>query len=123
MKFYLKQWLYHRGNRCDDCRKNVHRLGNYMVLRAAIWLKVKPDAEQKYPGRSNGYSYNGMLCLKCIERRLGRQLRHDDFAALPINTILDAPKRECFYKSPELLARLQDFDDSYLESAFELERT
>jgi hypothetical protein len=42
-----------------------------------------------------------MLCLSCLQRRLGRPLRPDDFLSEPINT-----------RIPELLAQLPAIEDS-----------
>jgi len=54
---------------CADC--GGHGYG-YM-LRDSLWVLV------------NRGSRDGFLCLPCVERRLGRPLRRDDFTDVPIN--------------------------------------
>jgi hypothetical protein len=44
---------------------------------------------------------NGQLCIRCLERRLGRALTAADFTAAPINAFAHA-----FLKSKRLLDRL-----------------
>lgn len=38
--------------------------------------------------RSINYKIDGMLCLACTERRLGRRLTSRDFTRAPVNAIL-----------------------------------
>jgi hypothetical protein len=56
---------------CQDCPKDT-RQDDYYMVHNALWAKVHPKI-------------NGMLCLSCLERRLGRRLRVDDFTDANIN--------------------------------------
>ena len=71
---------------CLDCKVDTGANQQYYMLKDAVWLAANPQRV-------------GMLCLECVERRLGRELNRDDFADFPINR-LQAPK------CPELVLRL-----------------
>jgi hypothetical protein len=58
-----------RRNRCMDCRSTESGGHDYM-LRDEIWLSIVPDRL-------------GLLCLSCVEKRLGRRLSEDDFLFTP----------------------------------------
>ena len=64
-----------------DCRQNLVESGEYYMLRSKLWRKINPLVD-------------GMICIDCAERRLGRRLTPDDFTAAPINVIqaLRSPK-------------------------------
>jgi hypothetical protein len=66
------------------------------MVRDAVWDSVVESCEKVY--RSGEYTLDGvdvsydltiktsgMLCVGCLERRLGRQLTHRDFIDYPIN--------------------------------------
>jgi hypothetical protein len=59
---------------CTDCNVNTSMrsgIGEYYMLRNDVWRSVaSPD---------------GVLCVGCIEARLGRALCRCDFAAAPVN--------------------------------------
>jgi hypothetical protein len=57
---------------CLDCCENTVELGEYFMLRDDVWLEAN----------SGG---NGMLCVGCVEERLGRHLRPDDFTDADVN--------------------------------------
>lgn len=57
--------------KCLDCKTSTLQNEYYMV-HDAIWLKANPDRK-------------GMLCIGCLETRLGRTLNPSDFTAAPIN--------------------------------------
>jgi hypothetical protein len=73
---------------CLDCRKDT--FNEYYALKNHLWRRAV-DRSQRH----------GMLCLSCLQRRLGRPLRPDDFLSEPINT-----------RIPELLAQLPAIEDS-----------
>jgi hypothetical protein len=50
--------------RCDDCRKDTSTIGEYYWLHDHVWAQANAD---------------GVLCIGCFERRLGRQLTREDF--------------------------------------------
>jgi hypothetical protein len=61
-----------RRNRhlCRDCQLDTIAHGHYYVVDDALWA-------------STGLGpHGGMLCLPCLERRIGRKLRLEDFTAI-----------------------------------------
>ncbi len=54
---------------CGDCGKST--LNEYFMLKHALWRSL----DVKCP----------LLCIMCIERRLGRELTPDDFLDCPLN--------------------------------------
>ncbi len=48
---------------CQDCQINVYHSDNYSyMLKHSVWRRVDPHG-------------TSMLCIPCVERRLGRELR------------------------------------------------
>lgn len=72
---------------CLDCRVDTGKIGEHYFLNTAIWVSV---VGSKY----------GMLCIGCIEQRLGRKLQPSDFT----NAYINSPKHAS--KSVRLLNRL-----------------
>lgn len=84
----LRQMLQERGGgkaksgkdktvwHCLGCGTSTAEDGvnEYYMVQAAIWQAVNPDRR-------------GMLCIGCLEQRLGRRLTPDDFTSAPINSI------------------------------------
>jgi hypothetical protein len=64
---------------CADCGVNTSRIGEWYMVKDAVW-------EQAWPGTPRiGTDYLHILCIDCLERRLGRTLAAYDFAPVPIN--------------------------------------
>jgi hypothetical protein len=57
---------------CLDCQVDTLEIREYYMLRGDVWFKANPA------GR-------GMLCVGCVERRLGRRLVPADFTDAPVN--------------------------------------
>lgn len=56
---------------CQDC--SISTIGdNYYMIQHKLWKRVHPN-------------YVGMLCLGCLEVRLGRPLIKADFIKAPVN--------------------------------------
>ena len=72
---------------CLDCSENTARLDEYYMVHRAVWSQAVPT------GR-------GMLCIGCLESRLGRELTPTDFTDAPLNQIQNN------LRSPRLIARL-----------------
>jgi hypothetical protein len=87
---------------CLDCGKDtLHSKGDYYMLRNRLWRQLVPR-EQRH----------GMLCLACVESRLGRPLVSEDFRVncpdMDESDPMDAPMSEADYGiydslSPETL--------------------
>ena len=59
---------------CQDCGHDTRAMGEYYMLRDRIWLEATEE------------DYAFMLCIKCVEARLGRTLTWHDFKqGVPIN--------------------------------------
>jgi hypothetical protein len=71
---------------CMDCNVNTYEIDEYYTVYDDIWLTAHP-ADQ------------GLLCIGCLESRLGRLLTADDFPCYPINN-------GAFRQSARLLNRL-----------------
>jgi hypothetical protein len=61
--------LDHELFRCIDCGVNTSTIGEYYMVRDDVWAAAigKPDSQA------------GMLCIGCLETRLGRRLGRLDF--------------------------------------------
>jgi hypothetical protein len=60
---------------CVDCGLNTKATHEYYMVNDELWL-------------SSGMGFfDGMLCITCLEKRIGRKLNHNDFLKMPINDI------------------------------------
>ena len=64
---------------CMDCSIDTGKAGEHYMLLDEIWNQVCS-------------SPLGMLCVRCLERRLGRRLTKNDFNNSYINSMNFAPK-------------------------------
>lgn len=67
---------------CTDCQENTFTKQEYYMLHDVVWCSAASKFE--------------MLCVLCFEKRLGRQLTHDDFVKFPVNF-------GCIFPQSELL--------------------
>lgn len=72
--------------KCLDCECDTCDVNEYYMVRDHLWRKAVPKR-------------TGMLCIGCLETRLGRTLTKADFTDVPVN------KGWC-PQSPRLLSRL-----------------
>jgi hypothetical protein len=56
---------------CEGCRRCCHELGEWFMLMDHLWRIVAGEGE--------------VLCVGCVEARLGRELKLADFAQVPVN--------------------------------------
>jgi hypothetical protein len=70
---------------CLDCRAQT-LFAEYYMVHEALWHQANPAAD-------------GMLCVGCLEERIGRMLTSADFIDAPINNPHDR-------KSDRLISRL-----------------
>jgi hypothetical protein len=59
---------------CRDCGLDVSTAGHWYMVRDSVW------------GASGLGPEEGVLCLPCLERRLGRLLRYEDFK--PVDNVI-----------------------------------
>lgn len=81
-----REWLADKSWWCVDCGIHTGAILEYYMVRDSIW-------DVHGAGR-------GMLCIGCLELRLGRLLNRKDFPPLPINT-------GAFHQSDRLAQRLR----------------
>ena len=62
----------HKNFICIDCKKDTWN--EYYMIHTNTWKKAHPKSK-------------GMLCIKCLENRLGRKLTSKDFNKVPLNLI------------------------------------
>lgn len=74
---------------CMDCGSDTSITDEYYMLKDFVWLKANPKSR-------------GMLCLSCVEKRLGRPITRKDFK-------LDVPVNE-MSRSEEVQRRLNTYD-------------
>jgi hypothetical protein len=60
---------------CIDCGLNTIVIHEYYVVHDELWLSSGMKLD------------NGMLCIMCLERRIGRKLNCNDFMKMPLNDI------------------------------------
>lgn len=65
---------------CMDCQVNTRIIQEYYMVNFAIWREVVPERK-------------GMLCIGCLEDRLGRTLNKEDFHDCPLNEDTDNWKK------------------------------
>jgi len=59
--------------RCKDCEVDTHYIQESYMVHDSLWL-------------SAGMTPNGgRLCVKCLEKRIGRKLNRRDFFLCPLN--------------------------------------
>lgn len=73
---------------CVGCSVDTGRINEFYFIKTEIWLSVMPSTK-------------GMLCIGCLEGRLGRRLQKDDFTNAFINSV------QFSNKSERLLSRLR----------------
>lgn len=60
-----------QGFTCLDCRLDTHQLQEYYMVHDSVWYSVAEEP--------------GMLCIGCLEIRLGRNLTSSDFTDCALN--------------------------------------
>jgi hypothetical protein len=60
---------------CIDCHVDIYEIDEYYMVYDHVW----------HAAGMGRYIDDGMLCLDCLSRRLGRRLYLDDFTPLPMN--------------------------------------
>lgn len=80
---------------CLDCNEHTGEINEYYMVHDHLWVLNVPE-------------YHGMMCIGCLEDRLGRKLNPEDFTDCPLNQTKDD-------KSQRLKNRLfGDEDEGFL---------
>jgi hypothetical protein len=58
---------------CKDCKVDTLAIDEYYMVTDEVWEMANPQRR-------------GMLCIGCLEDRLGRQLTASDFTDVPLNS-------------------------------------
>jgi hypothetical protein len=74
---------------CADCGMDTLRGDNWYMVQNHIWHSVWPGSKTANAALGSGDDQNmpfsEILCLECLKKRLGRDLRPDDFTDDPVN--------------------------------------
>lgn len=57
---------------CMDCQMDTNQAQQYYMLKMSVWYRINQEID-------------GMLCIECVEKRLGRKLVASDFTNAPVN--------------------------------------
>jgi len=72
---------------CKDCGKDTNKLDEYYMVHSSVWGAAGMETNEAYEqGLTNTRLPDGMLCIGCLENRLGRRLTPVDFTDAPINS-------------------------------------
>jgi hypothetical protein len=80
---------------CNTAKSGL--LSEYYMVKDKLWYEAVPTDDILY---DRSTSHNIMLCIGCLEKRLGRKLCQKDFTRCPLNDHL-------YNHSPRLKNRLQ----------------
>lgn len=69
--YNFDDWLADEGWWCVDCEVHTGIIGDYYMVHKHLWAEFGSD--------------DGMLCIACLENRMGRTLTPDDFSDAPVN--------------------------------------
>jgi hypothetical protein len=75
---------------CKDCGCDTVKINEYYAVTDEIWNSVVTKEDNDI-----------MLCIGCLEKRMGRQLNNSDFKRCPANIIVGWDE-----KSPRLIDRI-----------------
>jgi len=84
---------------CKDCGADTIAIGEYYIVRDEVWALAWPGYHNPRHGKLLG---ERVLCIGCLENRLGRTLTRADFVDVPAND-LNNPE---YHFSDRLRARL-----------------
>jgi hypothetical protein len=68
------------GLLCHDCGVNTLVLGEYYMISDELWARAWGDTVCQPRGRA--LPGDELLCLVCLQRRVGRQIEWSDFTAV-----------------------------------------
>lgn len=71
MDYYLRRQEYGRMFDCVDCYIDTCEADEYYMVHNHLWTIYGPK--------------RGMLCIGCLEERMGRKLNSADFTDAPVN--------------------------------------
>ena len=67
---------------CADCAVGTMTLGEYYMVRDRVWEQAWRGRRKSWHGQIAGQE---ILCIGCLEQRIGRTLMASDFIDAPVN--------------------------------------
>lgn len=67
--------------KCAACTDNTLHIREFYMVHDEIWIAATSNED----GTEDEKKARGMLCIGCLEARLGRTLTADDFTDAPVN--------------------------------------
>ena len=64
---------------CLDCGVDILEIKEFYMIHDELWAQINPQLE-------------GLLCIGCVEKRLGRKLKPEDFPSYEANSYLILPQ-------------------------------
>lgn len=75
------------GYDCEDCGQDTDKINEYYMVHDSLWGAAGMETNEAFTqGLTNTYLPDGMLCVGCLENRIGRRLTPADFTDAPINS-------------------------------------
>jgi len=75
--------------RCSDCGLGTNTAGEWYMVHKHVWEQAWAGRRKSWHGKIPGQE---ILCIGCLEERLGRSLTRQDFTDAPINDPDDCHK-------------------------------
>jgi hypothetical protein len=77
-----RDWPHHHTTHCVDCGVGTLTLGEWYMVKDDVWEQAWAGRRKSWHGKVAGVE---VLCIGCLETRLGRTLTASDFTHWPIN--------------------------------------
>jgi hypothetical protein len=84
---------------CAECGVGTHTIGEWYMVHNNLWEQAWAGRRKAFHGKIPGQE---ILCIGCLEKRLGRTLTRTDFKDCPVNTDSSG------HRSDRLRMRLQN---------------
>lgn len=85
---------------CMDCGKDIFKpykeKGDYYMVNDSLWKKATKNSNEE----------RCLLCKKCLEKRIGRELKLDDY-----KQYIDAPVNDFLFDEDKQINESIDYDD------------
>jgi len=92
-----------RVHECLDCKVDTKEINELYFLRDDIWALLKLPFHKYTDDDGHSWNRDGMLCIGCLEKRLGFRLRNRHFGQAPLNCAMTNKK------SLRLLCRMHGY--------------
>jgi hypothetical protein len=77
--------------RCADCGVGTLTIGEWYMAKDDVWEQAWSGRRKSWHGKATGHE---ILCIGCLENRIGRTLTNLDFTRSPINNAADEHKSD-----------------------------